>query len=165
MTSNHDPVVEQIVDEYLRRLEQAAARLPADQRAELVLQIREHVDAACERDGSSEAAVRTILDRLGDPADIVAGESGEIPQPLAPPPVVTKPSPWGVLEVLAVVLLIAGSFVIPVVGPIAGLCCAWLSTRWTRGEKWVASLLFAPTVLLLLMVLAFPILMRAGMLF
>ena len=50
-------------------------------------------------------------------------------------------SPWGPLEIMAVLLLIVGAFVIPIVGPLAGLVCAWLSPAWTRGEKWVATLL------------------------
>ncbi|HVQ87540.1 MAG TPA: hypothetical protein VMT88_05085 [Actinomycetes bacterium] len=165
MTGDRNRVAEQIVDDYLGNLERAADRLPAEQRAELVLQIREHVDSACERDGYSQASVRTILERLGEPSEIVRAAEQEdplnqpshlsqLPQPL-PQGVVapTAQSPWGVLEVMAVVLLIVGGFVAPVVGPLAGVFCAWMSPRWTVGEKVVASLLIAPMVLLTLSLL------------
>jgi hypothetical protein len=46
---------------------------------------------------------------------------------------------WGGLEIAAVLLLALGAFVVPVVGPAAGVLCAWLSDQWTRTEKWVAT--------------------------
>lgn len=61
---------------------------------------------------------------------------------LEPPIPVVAPirgaSPWGPLEVAAVLLLSVGGFVIPF-APIAGLVCAWLSNAWTTAEKWVAT--------------------------
>ena len=36
--------------------------------------------------------------------------------------------------------LTAGAFVLPVVGPVIGLVCAWLSQRWTRREKIIATI-------------------------
>jgi hypothetical protein len=48
-------------------------------------------------------------------------------------------SRWGGLEIAAVLLLALGAFLVPVVGPAAGLLCAWLSDQWTRTEKWIAT--------------------------
>jgi len=62
------------VAEYLRRLDQAAARLPAGRRGELIEEIRGHVSEALAAIGEDEAAVRGVLDRLGSPEEIVAAE-------------------------------------------------------------------------------------------
>jgi len=62
------------VAEYLRRLDQAAARLPAGRRGELIEEIRGHVSEALAAIGDDEAAVRGVLDRLGSPEEIVAAE-------------------------------------------------------------------------------------------
>lgn len=57
-------------DNYLRDLRQAARVLPRSQRGELVAEIQAHLaDGLTQAD--SEAAVRNLLDDLGDPADIV----------------------------------------------------------------------------------------------
>ena len=82
-TMRRDP----LVDDYLRRLEAAAAGLPRDRRAELVGEIEEHVEAALDEAGDDEAAVRNVLERrvaeldrdpapllLGQPVGVDAGE-------------------------------------------------------------------------------------------
>jgi hypothetical protein len=58
-----------------------------------------------------------------------------------PPIVVTPGAPtrWGGLEIAAVLLIGLGAFVLPVIGIVAGLVCAWLSDQWTRTEKWIAT--------------------------
>ena len=62
-----------LVEDYLGRLDRAATTLPPDRRAELVAEIGEHIAAALEAgDPTSEAQVRTVLDRLGQPDEIVA---------------------------------------------------------------------------------------------
>ena len=67
-TMRRDP----LVDDYLRRLEAAAADLPRERRAELVGEIEEHVDAALAEGGDDETAVRNVLERLGSPEEIAA---------------------------------------------------------------------------------------------
>ena len=67
-TMRRDP----LVDDYLRRLEAAAAALPRERRAELVGEIEEHVEAALDEAGDDEAAVRNVLERLGSPEEIAA---------------------------------------------------------------------------------------------
>ena len=56
---------------------------------------------------------------------------------------------WGGLEIVAVVLLTVGPFLVPVVASVVGLVLACCSTRWSAGEKAVAAALaLAPSVLL-----------------
>jgi hypothetical protein len=129
------------VARFLARLHSAAAVLPPARREELVSEIGEHLREALP-DGATDAQVRSVLDRLGDPADIVAAETDGAPRlaGAAPVQVVVQPgSPWGGLEVAAVLLLTVGLFVVPVVGPLVGIVLAWTSPRWTRREKTVAT--------------------------
>jgi hypothetical protein len=59
---------------YLRRFDAAAARLPEPQRARLRQEITDHLrDATSDR--SSDAEVRLVLTRLGDPGAIVGEEA------------------------------------------------------------------------------------------
>lgn len=65
----------QLIDEYLHRFDNASVFLPADRREELKQEIVEHIDAGLEEaDARHAEAVRTVLERLGPPADIVAAE-------------------------------------------------------------------------------------------
>ncbi|HEY8452902.1 MAG TPA: hypothetical protein VIL54_12015 [Natronosporangium sp.] len=82
-----DTRYDRIVDEWLSALEQAAAHLPPDRRRELVADLREHIAVArAELRPETEAGVRTILDRLGDPDVIVAEARDDHP---GPPPAAT----------------------------------------------------------------------------
>lgn len=64
------------------------------------------------------------------------------------PPHVPGSSPWGGLEIGAVVALGAGSFVLPVIGPLVGLVLAWSSRRWTDGEKTIATVIATVPVMI-----------------
>ena len=65
---------DRLVDDYLTRLAGASQALPPDRRTELLAEIREHIAASLSGGtDAGEAAVATMLDRLGDPSDIVAG--------------------------------------------------------------------------------------------
>jgi hypothetical protein len=71
------------------------------------------------------------------------------------PPRPEATSPWGGLEISAVVLLALGAFVVPVLGPLVGLGLAWASPRWTQREKAVPTLLaVVPSVLAALLAAA-----------
>ncbi len=71
MTTN----VDALVVAYLDRLNHAARDLPPDRRSELLESIGEHISAARAAGAAAdEAAVRTLLDRLGEPDD--GGERG-----------------------------------------------------------------------------------------
>ena len=63
---------ERLVEDYLRRLERSAAHLRRARRAELVAEIRGHIQTAlAEEQAADEAAVRNVLDRLGPHEEIV----------------------------------------------------------------------------------------------
>lgn len=137
-----------LVSEYLGRLRTAAAALPPGRRDELAAEMADHIETALAEAGArDEAAVRTVLDRLGDPEAIVAAEVEErapaSPTGAAPAAAIVAPAPktWTVLEILAILLLSAGSVMIPLVGPLIGIALAWVSPRWTMREKAIASLL------------------------
>ena len=148
------PTVDSLVEDYLARLRSAAQRLAPDRREELVEGITEHLQAARAAGAAAdEAAVRTLLDRLGEPEEIVdaaredgaptagygpaygpasgswsASEAGAVPA-----------APGTGLEVAALVLLTFGSFV-PLVGWLVGVVLLWTSTRWRTWEKVLATL-------------------------
>lgn len=56
---------------WLERVERLAADLPPGQRSELLVDLREHLDAAL-APGADGLEVGAVLDRLGDPTDVVA---------------------------------------------------------------------------------------------
>jgi hypothetical protein len=59
---------DRLVDEYLRRLEAAAAELPRDRRAELVAVIREHIENALRGGGRRRRGRRAERARAARPA-------------------------------------------------------------------------------------------------
>ncbi len=66
------------VDAYLTELTAAAVGLPPSRRAELVSEVREHIETALGgRVPPDAVAVRNVLERLGSPAEIVAAEQDE----------------------------------------------------------------------------------------
>lgn len=129
-----------LVDDYLARLDRAAAGLPDDRRSDVVAGIREHIEAARESGVvHDESSLRDLLDRLGEPDEIVAA-AREGDDPLVPPAAAIAYRAPGIgTEITAALLLTAGSF-IPFVGWIAGVIVAWTSRRWTTGEKLLATL-------------------------
>ena len=90
-----------LVEDYLRRLEAAADRLPADRRAELVADIREHLDDALRGvDPADEVAVRNAIERVGAPEEIVDEAAG---------PRLAEPGVrHGRLEVAALIMIAVG---------------------------------------------------------
>ena len=125
---------DRLVDDYLRRLEHAAAHMPRARRTELLTEIRGHIETALrEEQATGEAAVRNVLDRLGPPEEIV--EAAE------PPP---RDRRGGKLEIVALIALI-----VPFVGWLVGTVLAFASRVWSRREKVIgAMLLLLPVVLL-----------------
>jgi hypothetical protein len=121
------PHADQIVSDYLARLEQALAGLPPARRAELVDDVRSHIAEA--RRGLAEetdADLLNILDKLGDPADIAADARDRLGAQPAPPAM-----PLGILEIAAIVALV-------LVWP-AGIALVWLSSAWSRRDKLIAT--------------------------
>lgn len=137
-----------LVDSYLARLQRAAAGLPPDRRSELLEGITEHIRSA---DPGDEAEVRTLLDRLGEPEEIVAAAREDLPGPAwqggwgprAPAPRETGH------ELAAVLMLTLGSF-LPVVGWLVGVVLLWTSSLWRVREKVLGTLVvpFGPGLVL-----------------
>jgi hypothetical protein len=120
-----------LVLRYLEDLEGELRDLPANRRQELLDEVGEHIAAARAAFApETEAGVRTMLERLGDPADIAAEarERFGVQRPPARPA-----TPW--LEVIAVVLL-----VIPFAGWVVGVVLVWISRLWTTRDKLIGTL-------------------------
>lgn len=166
---------DQLVMEYLAALRVAVTGLPrAD---ELVAEVGARIaEVRTARPDDGPAEVQAFLDRLGNPYEIAAGAFRPQPAALPPvvqPPVVPPPMPVrglpplppprgrsNAIEAVAVVALTAGSVLLPVVGPFAGIVLASCSPRWRPGEKLWAWLLVASPLLFLL--LSLPMVVLAG---
>ena len=71
---------DELVRDYLHRLEIALRPLPPSRRDQLVSEITEHIEQGrAGAEGESEAAVRELLDRLGEPEDIAAAALNDEP--------------------------------------------------------------------------------------
>ncbi len=143
------------LSDYLARLDAATATLPPWRRAELRTEVTDHLGAALEDEAApegDEAAVRRVLDRLGPPEDIAAAElteRGSLPGPGASGARAEPARRITALEGLAVVFLVIGGVVIPILGWFIGVVLLWMSPRWTVGHKLLGTLiwpggLFAP---------------------
>ncbi|MEU6083127.1 hypothetical protein [Streptomyces sp. NPDC047108] len=133
-------------ENYLAELERAAAALPPHRRAELLTDVRSHIavaQAEARADGRNDtdddAAVRTILSRLGHPQEIVAAALGDLPAVAKDEG--TAPTGSAAREAAAILLLIIGGtmfWVFPIVPQacwFTGLVLMCLSRRWTVGDK------------------------------
>lgn len=143
-----DRAGDQLVADYLGRLEAALASAPPDRRRELVEEIGAHVEAARAAlpDGGDELAVRELLDRIGEPSEIAAAalaEDGSVPAPpaaAAPHGTADLPSTRpGWKEGLAVPLLLVGGFAV-FIGWFAGVALLWSSTVWSYRDKMIGTL-------------------------
>jgi hypothetical protein len=132
----HTMDTDRLVDDYLRRLERAAAHMQRARRTELVAEIRGHIDTALRQEqAAGEAAVRNVLDRLGPPEDIV-----EAAEPLSR----HGDQRAGNVEIVALIALI-----VPVIGWLIGAVLAFASRVWSRRDKLIAAvLLLLPVVVL-----------------
>jgi hypothetical protein len=136
-TTMNATVAERLVAEYLARLNAALRDLPAARREELLEQVSEHIATVRAElgDQAGEAEIRTMLDRLGDPAAIAAEasqRSADSPEPSHPRA--------GWREIGALILLPVGGIVIPVVGWFVGLALLWSSEQWSARSKLIGTL-------------------------
>lgn len=132
---------DRLVDDYLARLDAALDRLPAARAEELVDEIDAHISEARAElpGGGTEAELRTLLDRIGEPEEIARDALGDEPQAAAAAPVVvTRRGGW--VESLAVALLPFGGLLIPLVGWFAGVALLWSSDHWTLRDKLIGTL-------------------------
>lgn len=132
----HAMETDRLIDDYLRRLEHAAAHMQRARRAELVAEIRGHIDTALRQEqAAGEAAVRNVLDRLGPPEEIV-----EAAQPAAP----HEQQRAGKLEIAALIALI-----VPVIGWLLGAVLVVASRVWSGRDKLVGALLLLGPIVIL----------------
>jgi uncharacterized membrane protein len=128
VTSNAD----RLVDQYLDRLERELADVPRARRAEIVDDISAHIaQARAELSTEDEAAIRNLLEQLGDPAEIAA-DAGARSE--------SRRRERRGLEIAALVLLLVGGIVLPVVGWLVGVVLLWVSDIWTTRDKLVGTL-------------------------
>ncbi|MGA9761925.1 MAG: hypothetical protein WBQ14_05840 [Gaiellaceae bacterium] len=122
------PSLHPLARDYMKRLKKAAAILPRGRRSELIGEIESHLSEALPA-GASEAEALNVLERLGEPAEIVAeAASGQ------------APTRAGLTEWFAITLLLVGGFLF-LVGWVVGAVLLWSSTVWTLRDKLIGTLL------------------------
>jgi uncharacterized membrane protein len=150
--------VDELVDDYLRQLEEALRDAPRGRREELLEEIADHIAAArSEMAAADEAAMRTLLDRLGDPSEIADEARTRLDVANRPP---------ARLEIAALVFLLAGSVALSVVGWLIGVTLVWMSGVWTARDKLIATLVppggLATALLMALMPFGSPVACSGG---
>jgi hypothetical protein len=144
MTNQYD----RMVGEYLDAVRRATVDLPPDRREDLLADLTEHIATArADLDPETEAGVRDILDRLGDPASIAAEARLGTPPPPAPPtgPVAPVRPPRTRRNVTLIVAGVVAAFLL--------LCClapavaliAFSTTRVGHGTPAAPQQLPSPT--------------------
>ncbi|MCZ2109633.1 MAG: hypothetical protein LC118_08710 [Dehalococcoidia bacterium] len=121
-----------LVEDYMRSLGQEAATLPRSIRQELLREIRAHIGEALASGERTDAEVRNVLGGLGDPHDIAAAA-----RPEGSPIGSHQP---GLREAAALLLLLLGGIVPPVLGWFIGVALLWSSSAWTSGQKLLGTL-------------------------
>lgn len=131
---------DQLVGEYVKRLRRELTGLPRERRRELEQEISEHIaEARASLSAQNEAEIRTLLDRIGEPADIAAEARERFG-------VQAKKSGWK--EVGALILLPIGGVILPVLGWFIGVALLWISDAWSTRDKLVGTLLLPGGLLL-----------------
>jgi uncharacterized membrane protein len=161
--------VDALVDRYLTDLEAELRGLPANRRRELLDEVGEHITAArAALDPETEAAIRTVLERLGDPADIAAEARERFGVQTEP----ARPTiPWLEVATLATLVLVPVTIwldmamVIPLLGWLVGLALLWRSRRWTTHDKRIGTLLALGAGALGVVALASPLVLLGSLLF
>jgi len=132
---------DELVAGYLRRLKRASRTLPRPVRRELMQEIAGHIAearaAGGEPGGDGSAALRTVLEQLGDPRDIARAAAG------------ARAGRPGGLEITAVVLLLVGGLLGLAVGNLGfgaglvGAIAVWLTGAvmlWASPRVWPGGL-------------------------
>lgn len=130
-------LADRLIDDYLAQVADRASSLAPEQRADLTAELREHIATLRAESGSpdDEATVRTILDQLGEPRDIAAAAANQEPARSGGAPAGT----WQARG--ALLLLLLGGLVVPVVGWVVGVVLLWSSHRWSSRQKLAGTLL------------------------
>lgn len=122
---------DRLVHDYLKQLRRAARALPRARRGELIAEARAHLDHVIPL-SATEAETLNQLERLGSPDHMVAEAFDRGCQPVRP---------GGTFEWIAIVLVLIGGLVIPVIGWLVGVFMLWCSRVWTWREKLAGTLL------------------------
>ncbi len=118
------------VGEYLRRLQRSMGDLPAQRRDEILAEIEEHIsEDLAERPAATDADVRNVLERVGDPGDIAAEARERFG---------IKPARRSWTDPAAVILLLIGGFTI--IGWFVGVVLLWISDAWNTRDKIIGTL-------------------------
>ena len=139
------PHADTILGGYRRRLDEELQQLPRSRREEIIAEVEAHIrDARAAYPAETDADLLNLLDRLGDPG-IIGAEARQRFD-------VVEPAPVGLREVIALLLLVVGAFVIPVVSGILGGLLVRSSVSWTARQKRNA-MVWSPVVTLGLLLL------------
>jgi uncharacterized membrane protein len=118
------------VGEYLRRLQRSMGDLPAERRDEILAEIEEHIASGlAEYPSPTDADVRNVLDRVGDP-EVIAAEARER--------FGIRPAKRAWTDTAAIILLFIGGFTI--VGWFVGVVLLWISDAWNSRDKFIGTL-------------------------
>jgi uncharacterized membrane protein len=135
------------VDEYLQRLRRSMGDLPFERRDEILAEIDEHVsELLAETSATTDAEVRNVLDRVGDPDDIAAEARDRLginQVTRSEPPRTSWP------DIAALTLLVVGSLMITLasspeamlVAWMAAVVLLWISDVWSRSDKVTVTLI------------------------
>ncbi|NIK60707.1 HAAS signaling domain-containing protein [Kribbella shirazensis] len=129
---NVEQDTDQLVEAYLKDLAAEAAVLPAGRRDELLADMRAHIAEARAAGATSEDEVRQVLQRLGQPRDIVAAATEGLVLVEVPPRLRPR-------DFIALGLLFFGPFLL-VIGWLVGVWLLWTSNRWSRTWKFIGTI-------------------------
>ncbi|MFN8052582.1 MAG: hypothetical protein U0Q22_14140 [Acidimicrobiales bacterium] len=154
MTTLNEPLVEN----YLRDVSDALRAADPERRNEILEQIEDHIlSASADLAPGDDAGLRTVLERLGPPADIATAAGVSPYDAPAAPPVTAAPSaptsppaPTGTAERWALVAF-ALSPILCLVGWVVGVVLLWTSRMWTTRHKVVGTVATLPFALLIVL--------------
>ncbi|MDA8282137.1 MAG: hypothetical protein M0Z42_02295 [Actinomycetota bacterium] len=136
---------DRIVERYLDDLDRALAGLPASRRREICDEISVHISEARARlDGGDEAAVRALLERVGNPEEIAAEAGARA---------VSGPGGWA--DALVPWLVLLGGFFF-LIGWLAGVGLLWSSATWRLRDKLLGTLVVPGGLALPVLLLGLP---------
>jgi uncharacterized membrane protein len=122
------PHADTILGGYRLRLKEELNGLPRARREEIIAEFDAHIrDARTAHAAETDADLLNLLDRLGDPS-VIGTEARERFD-------VAEPASAGAREVIALLLLVVGPFIVPVVTWVLGAMLVWSSVAWSAREK------------------------------
>ncbi|MDO5503158.1 MAG: hypothetical protein Q4G67_08310 [Actinomycetia bacterium] len=135
-----------LVEAYLARLDALLVSAPTDRRAEVRADLMEHLEEALAQTDGSDAEVREVLSRLGEPEDVIAAM--DLPDPTAPAPEQGRPQleMWSLGLIFGSIALVATVFLSPfsLLLLIPGLILLALSQRWSGLDKAIGFIAYGP---------------------